>query len=113
MAKSVSRWRSAPGGASNARVSERRKELWHGINNFVSERNGAIVSPMYVSPLRIEVEPDSKLPERLRELGYDPIFCEQTTRIGGAMPEQRRGRTRPGNAYSFHACDVYELRLPK
>ncbi|MFZ2078024.1 MAG: hypothetical protein WAV38_15505 [Xanthobacteraceae bacterium] len=110
MAKAV-RWKS-PGGA-NGKISEQRKDLWHGINNFVMERGGAIVTPMYVFPARIEVEPDSKLPERLRALGYDPIFCEQTTRIGGATPTHRRGRTQPGSGYAFHAVDVYELTLPR
>jgi hypothetical protein len=113
MSKSLSRWKSAPGGA-NARVSERHKELWHGIHNFVSERNGAVVSPMYAFPIRIEVEPDSKLPERLRELGYDPVFLSTETRIGAGTPTRdRRGRTRPAAAYGFRVCDVFQVSLPR
>jgi hypothetical protein len=71
---------------------------------------------MFISPVRIEVAPDSELPAKLTEAGYDLQFHEQTTRIGGpASPEYharwRRGAKSAG--HGFFQVSVFELRLPK
>jgi hypothetical protein len=97
------------------RVSQQRRDVWTALNAYITERGGAIVSPMLASPLRIETAPDSELPGKLRQLGYDPIFCEQTTRIGApvAEPVLWGQRSRRNDAYAFRAVNVFELRLPK
>jgi hypothetical protein len=72
------------------------------------------VSLQFTSPLRLEIPTNSPLPERLRALGYDPIFCEQPTRIGPqAVQHDRSGRALPVTGYSFSLHDVYLLKLPK
>jgi hypothetical protein len=60
-----------------------------------------------------KVAPDSEIPAKLAEAGYDLVFREQDTRIGAPISEPGRwGRPRDLNTgYSFHAVNVYELRL--
>lgn len=96
MAKSVSRWKSAPSGGA---TTEQRRNLWTALNEFIRQNGGFVVSLQFTSPLRCEVPINSSLPARLRALGYDPIFCEQTTRIG---PQP-----------AFDTFDVFHLKLPK
>jgi hypothetical protein len=83
------------------------------LNEFLRQNGGAIVSVKYASPIRIEVAPDSEIPAKLAEAGYDLVFREQDTRIGAPISEPGRwGRPRDLNTgYSFHAVNVYELRL--
>jgi hypothetical protein len=111
----AAQWAKWPRTESPNQITERQRDLWNALNQFVTERGGAIVSPMFASPLRIETALDSELPDKLRELGYDLIYREQDTRIGAPISKPGRwGRPRDLNAgYSFRAVDVYELRLPK
>jgi hypothetical protein len=74
----------------------------------------AIVSVEYANPVRVEIAPDSELPARLRELGYDLLYRSSETRIGAAPVEyDQRGRPRMTSGYGFHTVDVFELKLPK
>jgi hypothetical protein len=114
--RALSKWAGArPKEAEANQVSEQRRALWIALNAFIGERGGAIVSPMFVSPVRIEVPPDSELPAKLTEAGYDLTFREQATRIGApiAEPVLWGQRSRRNDAYSFRTVDVFELRLPK
>jgi hypothetical protein len=112
MAKSVSRWKSAPSGGA---TSEQRRNLWTALAEFVRQNGGFVVSLQFTSPLRLEVPTNSPLPERLRALGYDPIFVEQASRFGpiiAAEPVLRKRRvTTPTDG--FRAVDIFEVRLPK
>jgi hypothetical protein len=113
-AKLNSKWANAPRGETPAKVSEQHRRLWQALNNFVTERGGAVVSPMFAFPIRLEVAPDSELPDKLRELGHDLIYREQDTRIGARISKPGRWGRRDLNAgYSFRAVDVFELKLPK
>ena len=114
LAKRNSKWTQKPSaGDEKAKLDQHRRDLWNAINQFVSERGGFVTSVQYTSPIRIEVPPDSELPAKLKELGYDPIYCEQATRIGAPVSSQRGRWVNYNSAYSFHVRDVYELRLPK
>jgi hypothetical protein len=114
---SMSKWATQRPSAAEeaAKVSQQRRDLWTALNAFITERGGAIVTPMFVSPVRIEVPPDSELPAKLAEAGYDLTFCEQATRIGApiAKPVLWGQRSRRNDAYAFRAVNVYELKLPK
>ena len=93
---------------------EKRCELWHALNRFITEHGGCVVSAPFSSPIRIEAPRDSTLPKRLAKAGYDFVFRGQLTRIGSADPKHdRQSRTRPLTAcyYGFHRVDVYELAL--
>jgi hypothetical protein len=111
----TSKWASQPRGETPDKISEQRRELWQALNDFVMERGGAIVSPKFHFPIRLEVTPDSELPAKLRELGYDLIFRNEETRIGAPVSEPGRwGRPRYLNTgYSFRGVAVYELDLPR
>jgi hypothetical protein len=61
----------------------------------------------------LEVDPESKLPDKLRELGYDPIFLERDTKLGPPISVRQGWRANLNNGYSFRTVNVYELRLPK
>ena len=114
LAKRNSKWVQKPDTASEAaKIDAQRRDLWNAINQFVIESGGAIVSVQYANPVRLEIPLDSPLADKLRELGYDPIYCEQTTRIGAPVSGQRGRWTNLNSAYSFRTVDVYELRLPK
>jgi hypothetical protein len=115
LAKRNSKWvTQRPNTAEEtAKRDQQRRDLWQAINQYVTERGGFVVSVQYVSPVRIEVSPDSELPSKLRELGYDPVFCQQETRIGPPLSTWYGWRGNFNGAYSFHVRDVYELRLPK
>jgi hypothetical protein len=57
---------------------------------------------------------DSPLPDKLKELGHDLIYCERATRIGGvATPDARWRNGRVSAGYGFTTADVYLIRLPK
>jgi hypothetical protein len=114
LAKRNSKWVQKPNTADElAKLDQQRRDLWRAIHDFVSERGGFVTSVQYVSPIRIEIPPDSELPQKLRELGYDPVFLEQDTRIGPPLSTRHGWRGNFNGAYSFHIRDVYELRLPK
>jgi hypothetical protein len=113
---SLSKWANKPRDEAN-KVDQRKRDLWDGIHSFVGERGGAIVSVRYVWPIRLEVDPESKLPDKLRELGYDPVYLSDETRLGGvAAPDPDAVRWRQGvktSGYGFRQVRVFELRLPK
>jgi hypothetical protein len=109
----LSKWANRPPTDNKDGISERQRNLWIALNEFVMERGGQITSVLYANPVRLEVPPESELPAKLRELGYDPVYCEQTTRIGAPVSTKRGRWTNLNNGYSFHTRDVYELRLPK
>jgi hypothetical protein len=109
----LSKWANRPQTDDKNAVSDRQRSLWTAVNEFCQERGGEIVSQQFASPIRLEVPLDSELPAKLRELGYDPIFTEQTTKIGAPVSGSR-GRFRDFNgAYSFRTMNVFLLKLPK
>jgi hypothetical protein len=114
---SMSKWAAQRPSAAEeaAKISQQRRDLWTALNAFITERGGFVTSVQFASPVRIEVAPDSELPAKLAEAGYDLTFCSQTTRIGAPIAESALWgqRSKRNSAYSFHAVDVYELRLPK
>jgi hypothetical protein len=111
LARRNSKW--ANHSRSDGKIDQRKKDLWDGIHQYIGERGGAITSVRHVWPIRLEVDPESELPAKLAELGYDPIFCEQATRIGPPLSSRAGWKTNSNAAYSFHTRDVYELCLPK
>src|SRR5438552_850097 len=46
------------------RISEERRLLWIRLNEFCTERSGAITTKPFASPARLEVPPESELPKR-------------------------------------------------
>ena len=94
-------------------TQERRFELWHALNRYITEHGGFVVSAPFSSPVLIEAPRDSTLPKQLAGAGYDLVFRGQLTRIGSAAPKHdRQVRMRPLTpGYSFHMVDVYELAL--
>jgi hypothetical protein len=112
-AKLNSKWATKPD-RNEPTISQRQRDLWDALNNFCMERGAAIVSVKYANPARIEIPVDSPLADKLCEAGFDPIFCEQTTRIGPAVEHALRGwRSNRNSAYSFHTVDIFTVKLPK
>jgi hypothetical protein len=72
----------------DAAANERRKDLWHALNLFISRNGGFLVSQPYSKQLLVEVPEFSDLPGKLFDLGYDLRLTGATTRIvaGGFMP---------------------------
>src|SRR5262249_32255216 len=85
-----------------ADAAERRRELWHRLNGYVTERGGAITTLPYSWPARLETPKESALPVKLRELGWIVIDKGQETRLG---PH--------GNCYGFSVRDVFDVALPR
>ena len=94
--------------------SERQRAVWDGLNVWVGDRGGQITSQPYAQPIVLEVPLDSPLPEKLRSLGWDPIYRGRETRIGTAPAEyDRAGPQRPVTGYAFNQRDVYHLVAPR
>jgi len=98
-------------------ISERQKALWQGLNQYVIERGAALTTIPNIFPARLETHPDSPLPAKLRELGWDVVFREKQTRLGPQIEtHDAKGREKPkpsfGNSYGFHTVDVYDIALP-
>ena len=113
LAKRNSKWVAQKPNDDANKIDQRQKDLWDGISNFCHERGGAIVSIKHIWPIRLETDPDSPLADKLRELGHDVVYREQTTRIGAPVSTRDGWRSDLNNGYSFHTRNVYELRLPK
>jgi hypothetical protein len=111
---SFSKWANRPRADQPNEITERRRDLWRALNQFVADHGGFVTSVQFASPIRIEVPVGSTLPTKLAEVGYDLLFREQTTRLGAAsVQHDRRGRPRPVTGYAFYTVDVFELKLPK
>jgi hypothetical protein len=52
---------------------ESRKEVFAGLNEFVTERSGWLTSVAGAKIVAMECLPDSTLPDDLRALGYRPL----------------------------------------
>jgi hypothetical protein len=119
LAKRNSKWVTQKPTASEeaAKITQQRRDLWDALNQYVTERAGAITSVKYANPVRLEIPLDSPLADKLRELGYDPVYLSDETRIGGvAAPDPDAVRWRQGvktSGYGFRQVRVFELRLPK
>jgi hypothetical protein len=108
MAKAVSRWKSAPSGAT----TDQRRDLWTALNEFIRQNGGSIVSLQFTSPVRVELVQGSSLAASLTAMGFDPIFVERVSRFGPIAAEpvlRRRRATTPTDG--FRAVDIFELRL--
>jgi hypothetical protein len=73
----------------------------------VIERGAALTSIPNIFPARLETHPDSPLPAKLRELGWDVVFREKQTRLGPQIETHSFG-----NSYGFRTVDVYDTALP-
>jgi hypothetical protein len=51
-------------------ISEQRKQLWHALSAYITERGSAITTVAFASPLHLETPPESRLPENLRTMGW-------------------------------------------
>src|SRR5262249_43192019 len=112
----MSKWANKPRTESLDQTTEKFRDLWDALNQFVIERGAQITSVKYANPLTLEIPLDSPLPDKLKELGYDLIYCERTTRIGGTATPAYHTRWRRGpitSGYGFNTVDVFLIRLPK
>jgi hypothetical protein len=107
-----SRWSSRPRDAGS-KIDQAQRDCWDALHALVSGGGGAIVSVRFAELVRLEVPLDSGIPARLVQLGFDPVFIERTTRIGPPVSGQRGRFGDFNSSYSFHVCDIFELRLPK
>jgi hypothetical protein len=110
----LSKWAAQP--KADEGLSDRYRELWDRLNQYVMERGGQVTSVRYANPIRLEVPLESPLADKLRGLGHDPIFLERTTRLGGVAAPDYHARWRKGvvsTGYGVTTVDVYEIRLPK
>jgi hypothetical protein len=95
-------------------ISEQRKQLWHALNAYITERGSAITTVAFASPLHLETPPESRLPENLGTMGWNLIDRGQETRLGPQeVTRDRSGRPRPTTGYAFRVMDVYEIALPR
>jgi hypothetical protein len=113
----LSKWANRPRtDDKKGTITQQHRDLWDALNQYVTERGGAITSVRYASPIRLEFDPESPLADKLKELGYSLTFLERDGRWGGpATPDHdARWRNRAvTSGYGFRTVDVYELRLPK
>jgi hypothetical protein len=73
-----------------------------------------ITSVPYAQPIVLECSLDSPVPEKLRSLGWDPVYRERITRLGTPPAEcDRAERQRPATGYAFNQRDVYHLVAPR
>ena len=94
--------------------TERQRAIWHGLNDYVSERGAMITSIPYARPIRLEVPLESPLPDKLRAMGWETVFKESLTRIGPPETTTVGGkRPRPATGYAFRMVNVFELRMPR
>ncbi len=77
-----------------AAAEENRRNLWHGLNHFISRNGGFLISPPYSKQLLIEVPQFCDLPDKLADLGYTLHPAHTGTRIIG-------GVFTPVQAYQF------------
>jgi hypothetical protein len=80
-------------------VKKRRAELWNNLNRYLRECGANVISPMGLSPLRVEIGPNSGLPKTLTDAGYSVSLGERVTCIGGLE--------------TFTVCDILWIDLPK
>src|SRR5262249_24730755 len=106
----MSKWANKP--RDDTKVDQTKRDLWEGVHRFIDERGGAIVSVRHAWPIRMECDPESELPERLRELGHDVGYVCQETRLGAPVSTRRVRFYNANTAYSFCTRVVYEIRLP-
>src|SRR5690348_11375497 len=71
-------------GNSGSEGRRRRAEQWEAISEFVRRGGGWVTSLPSASPMRLEVERDSTLPDQLAKLGFHATFICQEMRITGA-----------------------------
>jgi hypothetical protein len=108
----LSKWANKPREEPD-QITKKRRETWDNLNQFLIENAASITSVQYASPIRIEVEVNSTVPQQLADLGFDPIFISEETRIGAPVSAMRGRYYDRNSAYSFRCVHVFELRLPK
>jgi len=62
-------------------ATKRREELFASLCSFIQTNNGWVVSVPLAKTLRFECLPNSRLPERLAELGFEVRHAGTTSRI--------------------------------
>ncbi|MGB9020507.1 MAG: hypothetical protein WCC77_23120 [Pseudolabrys sp.] len=83
-------------------VSEKQRQLWQALYEYITQQGGWVVSIPFLKNLRIEVSPGSSLPAKLLEFGYTVRDAGTGTRLS------------PGNTSEeiFRAVDIVEITLP-
>jgi hypothetical protein len=107
----LSKWAAQP--SRDAPID--RAKLWEAINDYVNQHGGRIISPMHYYPLRVELPPESTLPDKFRKIGYTVDFRCKESRVGGpASPEYaaRWRRRWPSPGYGFYTVEVFEINPP-
>jgi hypothetical protein len=107
--------RGFAGMPSDPKIDERKKRF-DGINDYVTERGGWLISVPGDPAVRMECLPDSRLPNDLRALGYDVreigdgerilmrgIVERFTRRADGELQPLREGSTAPIAEVRTHA----------
>jgi hypothetical protein len=70
----------------NAQVeaARKRRELWHALNQFISDHNGFLISPPHAKQLLIETPRGAGLAEQLTGLGFQLRYCGTNTRTASS-----------------------------
>src|SRR5689334_21332239 len=85
--------------AERHRVLEKRKELHAGLNRFINDRGGWLVSIAGDPVMRFEALPGSSLPETLSDLGYTVLEAGTTQRVLSVGHTERLSQTSSGAVY--------------
>jgi hypothetical protein len=80
----AARWRELPDNI-HEKISSERRRMWSALNEFVKLHEAKVVSPPFLSPLRIEISPTKTqtLSATLREFGYTPTTAGQVSIFDG------------------------------
>src|SRR5262245_60825912 len=81
-----------------AKITERQRDLWDALHEYIRQQGGTVTSPPYASPVRIIVGKGSSLPAKLIEFGY------LLHHVGSTLRTTVDGLTQ---------SDVVEVNLPK
>ena len=102
----MSKWANRPNAADEAaKLSEQRRNLWHAINHYITERGGAVVSRQYESRFALRCRRILNCPLAYAKLAMTS-FTEAT--------EQRIRPPEPGKGgYGFCNRAIYHFKLAK
>jgi hypothetical protein len=77
----------------------KRQQVWQALNEYITRRNGFLVSPPGQRFLRVEIPQPSGLAGELRDLGYQLRLAGSNERIWG-------GRILPVSVFTFQIPPV-------
>jgi hypothetical protein len=100
---------------SPAKFTEKQREFWNAINDYIRENEGFTVSESHTVNIIFQCRPDSDLPEWLKAKGYKPNSAGTTERL---MPVtelvREHGSTRKIIRQHIQPTEVsvYQFELP-